>query len=367
MERSTSSPVQRSTASDPDNLAIMVWTDRKEYPLDQSARIFVKINQTNHSVSSNLIQKVNLEVRPVNSDNIEYRSALLVDARQEFGFSPTEPGSFNATVFTFADGSMESAFTIFKVVDLFHTQTAYMIYLSIGFLAALMLLIAIGIRNIAIDEILRFIFLSGMVGSILVGFLVSDKQFGIRSPIGIVIKSINKTNEWVLNIGGGPPNFSGIASYNTGLQIPIYVLVIGLVGGYLRYLYKTSRLMTDNELIKERRKIRKLLAQEDTRNIARRIAFYQSLKDIVLLFLSPLIAVAVWFLISQWRPIENSVYLIGLICFAASLLTVEIVNTMIRFTKGYLKEPEASKQEEEPTQANSLAEAEGDTEEKESP
>jgi hypothetical protein len=262
---------------------------------------------------------------------------------------------------------MESASTTFKVVHLFHTQTAYMIYLSIGFLAALMLLIAIGIRNLAIDEILRFIFLSGMVGSILLGFLVSDNQFGTRSPIGIVIKSTSNGNEWVLNIGGGPASPTGKPAYNIGLQIPIYVLVIGLVGGYLRYLYKTSKLMTDNELIKERRKIKKLLAQENTRNIARRIAFYQSLKDIVLLFLSPLIAVAVWFLISQWRPTENSVYLIGLICFAASLLTVEIVNTMIRFTKGYLKEPEASKQEEEPAQANNVAEAEGDTEEKASP
>jgi hypothetical protein len=318
--------------------------------------------------SSHFVRKVTLEVRPENSNNVKYRSALLVDAHtKEFIFYSSEPGTFNVTVFTLLDGYMESASTTFKVVDLFHSQTAYMIYLSTGFLAALMLLIAIGIRNLAIDEILRFIFLSGMVGSILIGFLVSDNQFGTRSPIGIVIKSTSNGNEWVLNIGGGPASPAGKPAYNIGLQIPIYVLVIGLVGGYLRYLYKTSKLMTDNELIKERRKIKKLLAQENTRNIARRIAFYQSLKDIVLLFLSPLIAVAVWFLISQWRPTENSVYLIGLICFASSLLTVEIVNTMIRFTKGYLKEPEASKQEEETPQANNLAEAEEDTEEKESP
>ena len=360
-------PIQRSTTSDPDNLAVTVSTDRKEYPLDQSVRIFVKINEINHSASSNPIRKVTLEVSPVKSNNIEYRSSLLVAAPfKEFGFSSIQPGTFNATVFTIVDGSMESASTIFKIVDLFHTQTAYMIYLSIGFLAALMILIAVGIRNIAIDEILRFIFLSGMVGSILVGFLVSDKQFGIRSPIGIVVKSTNITNEWVLNIGGGPPNFAGIPSYNTGLQIPIYVLIIGLVGGYLRYLYKTSKLLTDNELIKERRKIKMLLGKEHTRNIARQIAFYQSLKDLVLLFLSPLMAVAVWFLISQWRPTENSVQLIGLVCFSASLLTVEIVNTLIRFTKGYLKEPEANKEEEEPAQANNLDEAEEDTEDKES-
>jgi len=226
-----------------------------------------------------------------------------------------------------------------------------MIYLSIGFLAALLLLITIGIMNVAIDEILRFIFISGIVGSILVGFLVTDKQFGIRSPIGIVVKSTNNSNEWVLNIGGGPPIFNG-TSYVTGLQIPIYVLVIGLVGGYLRYLYKTSKLMTDNELIKERQKIKMLLTKEHTRNIARRISFYQSLKDLVLLFLSPLMAVAVWFLISQWRPTENSVQLIGLVCLSASLLTVEIVNTIIRFTKDYLKKPESAP---ESSPANNIA------------
>jgi hypothetical protein len=94
-----------------------------------------------------------------------------------------------------------------------------------------------------------------------------------------------------------------------------------------------------------------LLTKEHTRNIARQIAFYQSLKDLVLLFLSPLMAVAVWFLISQWRPTENSVQLIGLVCFSASLLTVEIVNTITRFTKDYLKKPESS---EEPHPVNNI-------------
>ena len=326
------------------------------------------IDETDGMTPSPFVRKVTLEVRAENSNNLKYRSAQLVDAHtKEFVYNSAEPGTYNVTVFTLVDGHMESASTTVKVVDLFVTQTAYMIYLATGFLAALMLLIAIGIRNIAIDEILRFIFLSGMVGSILLGFLVSDNQFGTRSPIGIVIKTTANGNEWVLNIGGGPTGTTGKPAYNIGLQIPIYVLIIGLVGGYLRYLYKTSKLLTDNELIKERRKIKMLLTKDHTRNIARQIAFYQSLKDLVLLFLSPLISVAVWFLISQWRPTENSVQLIGLVCFSASLLTVEIVNTIIRFTKGYLKEPEASKQEEEPAQANNLAEAEEDTEEKESP
>jgi len=368
MASSTPSSIQKANTSHPDNFSILVQTDRNEYPLGQPSKIWVAINETDNT-DPHFVRKVTLEIRQVNSNNVEYRSSLLVGKQfKDFLFWSREPGTFNATVFTFVGGYVESASTIFKVVGLFHTQTAYMIYMSIGFLAALLLLITIGIRNIAIDEILRFIFISGMVGSILVGFLVTDMQFGIRSPIGIVVKSTNNASaEWVLNLGGGPSYLPKIPEYDKGLQIPIYVLIIGLVGGYLRYLYKTSKLLTDNELIKERRKIKMLLTKEHTRNIARQIAFYQSLKDLVLLFLSPLMAVAVWFLISQWRPTENSVQLIGLVCFSASLLTVEIVNTLIRFTKGYLKEPEASKQEEESAQANNLAEPEDDTEEKESP
>ena len=367
MASSTPSSIQKANTSHPDNFSILVQTDRNEYPLGQPSKIWVAINETDNT-DPHFVRKVTLEIRQVNSNNVEYRSSLLVGKQfKDFLFWSREPGTFNATVFTFVGGYVESASTIFKVVGLFHTQTAYMIYLSIGFLAALLILITIGIRNIAIDEILRFIFISGMVGSILVGFLVTDMQFGIRSPIGIVVKSTSNATEWVLNLGGGPSYLPKIPEYNKGLQIPIYVLIIGLVGGYLRYLYKTSKLLTDNELIKERRKIKMLLTKEHTRNIARQIAFYQSLKDLVLLFLSPLMAVAVWFLISQWRPTENSVQLIGLVCFSASLLTVEIVNTLIRFTKGYLKEPEASKQEEESAQANNLAEPEDDTEEKESP
>jgi hypothetical protein len=363
---SASSLVQNSNTSNPDKISLWINTDRSEYPADQPIRVFAWIGEITDRSPANFIRKISLEVRPENSNKVEYRAAKLFSARpNEFDITLSEPGTFNATVFTFVDGSMVSASTLFKVTDLFHTQTAVMIYVSIGFLAALLLLIGIGISNITIDEILRFIFISGIVGSILVGFLVTDKQFGIRSPIGLVVKPSNNDtgeiskSEWVLNIGGEP------YKYGSGVQIPVYVLVIGLVGGYLRYLYKTSKLLTDTELIKERRKIKELLAQEHTRNLARRIAFYESLKDLVLLFLSPLVAVASWFLISQWRPTENSVYLIGLICFSASLLTVEIVNSIIRFTKGYLKEPEESDQEKETTQANNVPNRE-DSEKKES-
>ena len=47
--------------------------------------------------------------------------------------------------------------------------------------------------------------------------------------------------QWVINIGGQPPN------YDYGIQIPISVLIFGILGGYLRYLYKTSKLRSSSE------------------------------------------------------------------------------------------------------------------------
>jgi hypothetical protein len=64
-----------------------------------------------------------------------------------------------------------------------------------------------------------------------------------------------------------------------------------LAGGHLRYLYKKSRLLTYQEL-EERPKIEKIMIKDNNNQIiiVRLLAFYQSLKDIVLFFLAPLLA-----------------------------------------------------------------------------
>ena len=103
-------------------------------------------------------------------------------------------------------------------------------------------------RNMPIGEILRFVFISGISLSILSTFVFIQDEFGRGSPLGLVRISTLTSDEppkigdqWIINIGGVPTD-----NYGMGIQIPIYVIIFGLAGGYLRYLYKTSRLAKTN-------------------------------------------------------------------------------------------------------------------------
>ena len=104
------------------------------------------------------------------------------------------------------------------------------ILIAVSFFLALMILIGHG-HNSVTDEILRFIFLSGLVISFLASLLFVDIQFGTQSPLGLVKQSDTKNEYWTFSIGGT-------------IQIPVYVIVFGLLGGYIRYLYKTSRMIS---------------------------------------------------------------------------------------------------------------------------
>ena len=66
--------------------------------------------------------------------------------------------------------------------------------------------------------------------------------------------------------------------------------------------------------------------------------FYQSLEDIALLFLAPLLAIAVYFLLTVFG-LEggNSIYTIAVISFTVGLMTEEVVQALIGFTTSKLK------------------------------
>jgi len=50
-------------------------------------------------------------------------------------------------------------------------------------------------------------------------------------PISTIKNTTNDATHWVLNIGGVPTNNS------LGIQIPIFVIILGIIGAYIRYLY----------------------------------------------------------------------------------------------------------------------------------
>ena len=49
------------------------------------------------------------------------------------------------------------------------------------------------------------------------------------------MKNLLKTRaggQWVVNVGGNQHN-----NYADGIQIPVFIIVFGIIGGYLRFLY----------------------------------------------------------------------------------------------------------------------------------
>jgi hypothetical protein len=81
------------------------------------------------------------------------------------------------------------------------------------------------IRNRPIGEILSFILTSASVSAIIGIFIFVTQYFGTFSPIGLV-KKPHTGGEWVINFGGDPSN-----GYASGIQIPTYVFIFGIVGG----------------------------------------------------------------------------------------------------------------------------------------
>ena len=139
--------------------------------------------------------------------------------------------------------STEKSWAEFRIVEPLYANTLIpLIAAGVG-IAVFVFLLGIGLgRAFVASIIINFIIISGVVVSILLAVLFTDVEWGANSPIGLIIKSpvdekgqvrLNSLgepvgNQWMLNVGGTPLN-----SYSEGVQIPVYVVVFGIIGGYL--------------------------------------------------------------------------------------------------------------------------------------
>jgi hypothetical protein len=289
------------------------------------------------------------------SDDLVYRSSLIPkNTTQQFiVHPPSKPGTYNATITIHYGTTIEQASVTFDVINILQTRLAPYTFLLIGFFLALMLLIIINLRNSLVDEVLRFIFLSGIVLSALASLFFADLQLGSNSPLGLVMNN----GEWVFSIGNS-------------IWIPVYVMVFGLLGGYLRYVYKTSRLIyneitggadigisqyntfaskLDNDYMNS-----KSFQSSSPSFQNRRQVFYTALNDIMLFILAPLLAIASYFLLhAVGFSGANSVYVIAVISFSVGLTTEEVIQRLIKFSKEWNtsakpKEPDTSAKPKEP-------------------
>lgn len=310
-----------SVGNNANDISLDILTQYSQYIEQQSIQLYVKVYSEKPGIIKLILEEKN------STGGLVYKTSQIVNVPNYiFYLHPGSPGNYNITVTAIQNGNSEVASTRFNVVGIVETNTARLLFVSFAFFAALLILVCVSRENGIREEILRFLFLSGIVGSILCSFIFTEIEFGKSSPIGLIKIDQNVTDsqttgkQWVFNIGGA-------------LKIPIYVIVFGLIGGYLRYLYKTSRLFIDEELRSERDKVKKYLAEQGLTDVDRRLIFFESLKDIALFFLAPILAVVVWFLFSQWEPIADSPSLLAVFSFASGLVTNEIVSTISNFTK----------------------------------
>ncbi|HEY7572082.1 MAG TPA: hypothetical protein VH796_12010 [Nitrososphaeraceae archaeon] len=250
-----------------------------------------------------------------------YNETALISFFSKSGIPLDKQGLYLVRASIPGEDQVKPSWIVIHGRDLFGTNFA--LSLIIGFIAFIGLLIFSIFANIYGNKLqkyskeVRFLCISVMVFSMAVVFYFVTEELGTGSPLGLIKRPLTNSSitslipgasgeQWVINIGGVPEN-----KYMFGLQIPVYVFVFGLVGGYIRYLYATVQSQTDN---------------------GGKVTVYNSLYDVAQIFLAPLLAAAVWFLIIQngVDPLKG-IFMLAVISFAVGLATTNVVNALITF------------------------------------
>ena len=144
----------------------------------------------------------------------------------------------------------------------------------------------------------------------IVWMLYADLQVGVSSVIGITTSKLNDQMQWVVNIGGVIEG----DSYVSGVQIPVYIIVLGLVGAYIRFMYSI------------RNDASKLLESE---GISRKCLNY-----LIYFLEAPVLAIVTYFILWQFGTKETVV--LSFVSLSVGLLIKEIEERMRTLAKELL-------------------------------
>jgi hypothetical protein len=179
-------------------------------------------------------------------------------------------------------------------------------------------------------QILRFICISGITISPIIFFMLADIGTGINLPFGLVIQQEYRENsqqnnlksiQWNIYIGGSQND-----NYATGISFPFYVFELGLIGGYLRYLYEISKKKDDT--MRDDKHIDKFLYGDN-----KKINYLQrTLTELIGIMISPLLGIAIYFVLFRANPSIN-VYVPAIMSITLGLITKDIANCLIVFVK----------------------------------
>jgi len=225
-------------------------------------------------------------------------------------------------------------------------------------------------KNITISafRVARFSLITIITFGMITFFIFSDIEYGRDAPIGIVLHEFAEEKEfdkplkldWVLHIGGVSQE-----NYLVGLTIPIYVIIFGVFGGYLRFFHYTANNWLKKEMMEQLRdgkfkivpntKIeildregKKIPYSKDEEfddimtdagqgiieETLGRVLTNRVMGDLSLLFIAPILAVMMYFVLSQsgLDPTEN-VWTFAVTSFAAGLFTETLIKKLSDMAK----------------------------------
>ena len=213
------------------------------------------------------------------------------------------------------------------------------------------------VPGIATTVILEFVALGLILGYFFSLLLLPGALIvGNEAPLGIVRDVINpelsNSPEWVINIGGiatSPDNYEG------GLQIPLFIIVLGATGGYINFLSKMTYLLNLEVTIGNLRMLKKskggeiaralanpiegdLSAKQKLKFAAIRVKHSEMLMLLTEFMLAPILAIAVYLLLVQGGA--TSPVTAGIASLAAALAVGRILNALSNALSGVLQKAE---------------------------
>jgi hypothetical protein len=210
-----------------------------------------------------IVKTVDIKIYNSTGHRVDDFKVTTTDGRfLDKSFSTNVPDRYKIT----AESETGTAYsTLFFTVVNFHETFAFLAIMvcviSFVLLMGIMAFIGRNIITIPIYHVSRFSLISIIVFSMLSFFIVSNFEIGTNSAIGIIfsdqIPPEDKDNanalgliaplklDWVLKFGGNISN-----TEPAGLEIPLYILIFGVLGGYLRFFYFTSNPWLKREILK---------------------------------------------------------------------------------------------------------------------
>jgi len=176
-------------------------------------------------------------------------------------FSPNQTGNYLVYAESTSGTIGKVSFQVVNFYETFAFLILIVLVISFGLLMCIMAFIGHKIITVPLYHVSRFSLITIIVFCMLSFFIVSNVEYGTNSAIGIIftdqIAPEDKSDaialglpaplklDWVLKFGGNYNN-----DKPSGLEIPLYILIFGVLGGYLRFFYFTANPWLRKEILK---------------------------------------------------------------------------------------------------------------------